>query len=196
MRCHNTVFPLLFFIALTVLYPVRVVADETTTKRELKAIHDELQALRREVKEQGKMIRTLYELADSEFDFEAEKKEKQKEKSLLLQTVVDISDPNLSSLSCANPVSPKIALITGDGDIRIYDTAGRVNQSLRRRGQVITAVCYSPDGKLLLAGHWCAFSFSRRAGGNCEMAQKADLANPFSGRLRLGEHRGGRRSFN
>jgi len=162
MRCHHVVLLGLPFAALAVLCPAPAGAHEGV-ERELKAVRGELEALRRQVAEQGKMIRTLYEVADSEINFEANKKkveakrqarkeEDKKEERLLLQTVVEISDPNLTSLSCGSPVSPEIAVVTGDGGIRIYDTAGRLTQSLKRPGQVVTSISYSPDGKVLLAG--------------------------------------------
>jgi WD40 repeat protein len=151
MKCRRMVFLHLSLTAFAVLSPAAIRADEAV-ERELIAIREELQTLHREVVEQGKMVRTLYELADSQIDFESKKKEKQEDERLRLQPVVEISDPNLTSLSCSSPVSPEIAAITGDGGIRTCDFAGRVTQSLKRRGQIITAVSYSPDGKLLLAG--------------------------------------------
>lgn len=127
-------------LASAVILFAPVVEAGDAVQGELKAIHDELRALRREVEEQGEMIRTLYEFADSQIDFEQKKKERQEEERLRLEPAVEIRDPNLTSLGCGSPVSAEIATITGDGGLRIYDTAGRITQYLMRRGETITAL--------------------------------------------------------
>ena len=151
MRVPHAKSPCVFLAALMTMYPTATVADEPI-ESELKAVREKLQALHREVAEQGEMIRTLYDFADSQIDFDGKKKERQEEEGLLLKPIVEIQDANLTSLGCCNPNLPEIAVITGDGGIRIYDTAGQIVRHLKRRGDVITAVAYSPDGKMLLVG--------------------------------------------
>ncbi len=80
------------------------------------------------------------------------RKEVRDEVRLRLEPVVDLSDTNLTALSHANPTVPEIAVITKDGGVAIYDFAGQIVQTLKREGQDVTAVSYSPDGKQLLAG--------------------------------------------
>ena len=74
------------------------------------------------------------------------------DKWLSLKILTEVSDPNLSSIGTASPVAPHFAVITTDGAIRIYDHNGQVIHRLKRRGEVLQSISYSPDGKLLLAG--------------------------------------------
>lgn len=74
------------------------------------------------------------------------------EKGLSLKILHEVSDPNLSITGSSDPAAPHFAVITTDGAIRIYDTAGQVVRRLKRQGQIVRSISYSPDGKLLLAG--------------------------------------------
>lgn len=151
MRCHGMLLLGASLSAIMMTCPTPLIADEAV-ERELKAIREELQLLRREVAEQGEMIRTLYDFTDAQVNFKKRIKERQEEERLLLEPAVEVRDPNLTSLGCGSPVAPEIAAITGDGGIRMYDMAGKVIRSLKRRGEIITALSYSPDGNFLLAG--------------------------------------------
>jgi WD40 repeat protein len=74
------------------------------------------------------------------------------EDRLALEPTVAISDDALTRTAHANPVSPEIAVITTNGNIRIYNFDGQITQTLKRQGQRIRAISYSADGRRLLAG--------------------------------------------
>ena len=72
---------------------------------------------------------------------------------LQISTVqTSITDGNLTSIASANPAAAEFAVITQEGDIRICGFDGKTIRTLKQKNRVITAVAYSPDGQLLLAG--------------------------------------------
>lgn len=133
------------------LNPLPVVATETV-EQELIAIRSELKDLHLMVEEQNKMLHDFYEYVDQDGLITAWKRERAEDERLMLKPVAEVTDRILTSHSSANPVSPEIAVITDEGDIRIYDFAGQILQTLTRTGEVVTTVSYSQDGHMLLAG--------------------------------------------
>jgi len=166
-------------VVLGTITPAGVFAGDPV-ESELKQIRAELQAMRQQIEEQGKMLRTLYEFADSEMHFEDKKRTQEEDKKLLLTTVCEITDSNLTSLGAPNPSAPEFAVITGDGRVRVYEAHGRIVHSLKTPEHIITALSYSPDGKLLLTGTKAgALLVWEVASEKCTVVAK-DLGSPIA----------------
>jgi WD40 repeat protein len=66
---------------------------------------------------------------------------------------ITVADKSLTTTASANPVYPEIAVLTTNGAIRVYDYSGQIVRSLEPDERTIkAALCYSNDGKQLLAG--------------------------------------------
>jgi WD40 repeat protein len=125
---------------------------EETVERELAAIRNELQALRLEVAEQGRMIRDLYEFADSEIDFKEEKKKREEKTRLLLDPVWETNNKQYTDRAVFSPRHLSFAVISHDGAIYVHNLDGTIERVFGAPEETITALAYSSDGSRILAG--------------------------------------------
>jgi WD40 repeat protein len=70
----------------------------------------------------------------------------------MLKRVCEVSDANLTSMAEFSPSEATLAVITGDGAVKILDTSGKPVRTLKRKNEQIAALAYSPDGKRLMTG--------------------------------------------
>lgn len=121
----------------------------------LEDLQKELQAIRAEIEEQGRMLRLLYQFVDAETDLEEQAAELEREQALSLETLCEIEDAQLKSVGCADPSKPHFAVLLSTGGVRIFNRDGEVVEDLVEPGQHVRCMAYSPDGRSLLAGVAC-----------------------------------------
>jgi WD40 repeat protein len=138
--------------------PVLAVPPDAEATNALPAnVAEELRRFRVEIEEQGRRIERLYHALGphlQEMEERAAEMRKQEEEDtvLRLDTIREVADDSLTSLGCANPALPEFAAITTDGGARFYDAQGQPSRALQRPDHHITALAFSPDGRMLLAG--------------------------------------------
>lgn len=170
MKLFRIVISSLILVLTGVSTPASVVA-KTAAEEDLERIRVELESIRSELKDQGKMIRSLYDYVDAEIDLDSQKEKQENEAHLLLEPSIRISDGTLTSQSSANPVAAEFAVITQVGGIQIFDYEGNAINTLKLKKRIITTVAYSPDGQMLLAGtKEGALLIWNRISGACTMA--------------------------
>lgn len=143
----------------------------------------ELRRLRAEIAIMRRQLQELYDYLDSQVHFRELAQERAREAKLLLPIVREISDESLTSLGCSSPTASLFAVITTDGGVRLYDAAGRVQRRFQRKDETVTAVAFSPNGKLLLAGTGAgSLLIWDLAAGDCEVVP-APEQRPSIGRV-------------
>ena len=63
-----------------------------------------------------------------------------------------MKDEDCHGIGCVNPAAAEFAVLTGDGEVRIFDAGGKPVKELQRPGQEITCLAFSPNGSELLTG--------------------------------------------
>jgi WD domain, G-beta repeat len=116
-----------------------------------------LQRLQEQLDQQTKRIDRLYKaigphLAELEERAAAVEKQQQEDKALALEPILEVAHESLTSIGCVNPAAAEFGVITTAGAVRIFDAAGKPVRELKKPGQEITCLAFSPSGSGLLTG--------------------------------------------
>jgi len=128
------------------------VETSASLDQRLTSIEHELVAIREQLGEQGRMLKTMYDFLDREVDLTAQQETAREDEILRLEAVCQIADENLTSKARFSPSKNQFAALAGDGSIWVFKTDGKLVRKVRCPGERVTAFTYSPEGQRLLAG--------------------------------------------
>lgn len=116
-----------------------------------------LQRLQDQLDQQTRRIDRLYNalgphLAELEERAAEVEKQQREDKALALERIREVKDEDLTGIGCVNPAAAEFAVLTGDGEVRIFDAGGKPVKELQRPGQEITCLAFSPNGSEVLTG--------------------------------------------